>query len=62
MAPTHRTSSARITGRAAPAVRHLLVAAAIDGAALAAHIHAVARVVLVIGWLVADHLWHRRRR
>jgi len=65
MASTHRPAvhhTAGITHLVAPAVRHIVLAVAVDGIATAVHAHVSVRIVLAIICLGGHRLWHWRRR
>jgi hypothetical protein len=65
MASTHRPAAHHaegITHLFAPAVRHIVLAVAVDGIAVAAHAHMGVRIVLAIICLGGHRFWHRRRR
>lgn len=65
MASTRRPAvhhTAGITRLVAPVVRHIFLAAVVDGIALAAHTQLGVRIALAVMCIAGHRLWHRRRQ
>jgi hypothetical protein len=65
MASTRRPAvhhTAGVTHLVAPMVRHVLLAIAVDGIAIAAHTQLAVRIVLAVLCITWDRWWRKRRR